>query len=115
MGSWSNTLWDQVLLGPALERRQESRTTSSDRRRSVRRGFFHPVTLVTADDRHIPGHTRNASANGLLMLPAEDPVDSLTGIRPGEKATLVFPDSGQTIEFTCRIVRITRHGIALVW
>ncbi|MBF0152772.1 MAG: PilZ domain-containing protein [Magnetococcales bacterium] len=119
MSTWSNTLWDQILLNPVLERRQEGRDTSSDRRRDARYGFFHPVTLVLGSGRRIVGYSRNASMNGLFMVPMGESADFLDNppeaVRPGEKATLVFPDGEQSIEFSCRVVRVTKKGIAVVW
>ncbi|MBF0138038.1 MAG: PilZ domain-containing protein [Magnetococcus sp. DMHC-1] len=119
MPSWSNTIWDQILLHPIPDRRQEDRLTSSDRRRDARYGFFHPVTLITNAGRRVTGYSRNASMNGLFMVPMEDAMDTQTllpdTIRPGEKANLIFPDGNQMIEFSCRVVRVTHKGIALIW
>ncbi|MBF0176859.1 MAG: PilZ domain-containing protein [Magnetococcales bacterium] len=101
------------------ERRQNGRADSVDRRRNARYGFFHPVTLVTEAGLRLSGYSRNASLNGLFMIPMQDAGSLLVHfsdvVHAGEKALLVFPEGEQSIEFSCRVVRATKKGIALIW
>ncbi|MBF0625119.1 MAG: PilZ domain-containing protein [Magnetococcales bacterium] len=114
-GHWRNSLWDQVL--PEPERRQEPRETAADRRRAQRFGFYHPARLETLNGKQVQGYTQDASLHGLFLTPMAGPggtpVDFQSQIKPGDSATLRIQVEGGPVEFTCRVVRVDRKGIAL--